>query len=52
MYTKATLVARPTTPAPKKYSQTGTPDGAGPFVWSITFVTRSKANTDRIVVTQ
>src|SRR5258706_433235 len=48
MYTKATLVARPTTPAPKKYSQTGRPDGALPFVWSITLVTRSNANTDRI----
>ena len=52
IYTKATLVARPTTPAPKKYNQTGRPDGAAPFVWSMTFVHSSSATTDRIVVTQ
>src|SRR3954447_3736668 len=53
MYTNATLVARPTTPAAKKYVQVGRPPvPVCPFVLIITLVTTASPTTDRIVVTQ
>ncbi len=46
-------MARPTTPAPKNQTQAGIPLAP---VWApvciITFVTKPRATTDRIVVTQ
>ena len=38
--------------AGRRRTQTGKPDGALPFVWSITLVTRGAPAADRIVVTQ
>ena len=53
MYTKATLVARPTMPAPKNQTHEGIPPApVAPTVCIMCHVTNARAAADRIVVAQ